>query len=644
MVLFKVKCQIRAIVAKDYTGKVKGIPARGPTMVKLVVLKLEGDIQDGLRAGMEIGLERDRPGVEVRGRLPQNSQLIADLQDWENKYDRAAESPWRLKVKKIIYNGYVNWRQECRTAGQQLSQSFNEWLADDEFRSINLRLREELDRNETIRVLIRTENKELRKLPWHLWDFFSNYPKAELAFSPLVAERPPQRKPKAKVKILAIIGHGGDIDTQADREELEKLADAEITFLVEPRRQEINDKLWEEGWDILFFAGHSQTEGEKGRIYINPEDSLTIEELKYGLGKAVAGGLQFAIFNSCDGLGLARELAALQVPQAIVMRKPVPDEVAQDFLKYFLPAFASGQPFYLAVREARERLQGLENEFPCATWLPIICQNPAVVPPSWQDLLAQPEVVEPLQLDDAREPEPNMPEPTSPLPVLPRLQRVALAAIAVGAVGLGLRFGLPKLAKLTNNIGFKNYAAGRLPEAREAFLLASALHPNNRAAPYNLARICEKVQDFDCAKDKYMKSAKLGLSSAYSQLARLYIIRDRDYAVAANLSWQGLEQAKDNRVKYALYKNLGWARLGQGRYEEASQHLNDAIALYSDRASAHCLLAQVLEGQGDVKAALAEWKICLKYAKPQKPDEDIWIDMGHRRLQSVAKESNSKPI
>lgn len=68
------------------------------------------------------------------------------------------------------------------------------------------------------------------------------------------------------------------------------------------------------------------------------------------------------------------------------MREPVPDVVAQEFLQHFLRTFAQGKSLYLAVREARERLQGLETQFPCASWLPVICQNPAVVPPTWDQL------------------------------------------------------------------------------------------------------------------------------------------------------------------------------------------------------------------------------------------------------------------
>ncbi|MCJ8282273.1 MAG: CHASE2 domain-containing protein, partial [Rivularia sp. ALOHA_DT_140] len=102
--------------------------------------------------------------------------------------------------------------------------------------------------------------------------------------------------------------------------------------------------------------------------------------------KAIERGLQLAIFNSCEGLGLAAQLTDLHIPQIIVMREPVPDSVAQQFLKHFLTIFAGGEPFYLAVREARERLQGIEGEYPGASWLPVIFQNPAEIPPTWQQL------------------------------------------------------------------------------------------------------------------------------------------------------------------------------------------------------------------------------------------------------------------
>jgi branched-chain amino acid transport system substrate-binding protein len=159
-----------------------------------------------------------------------------------------------------------------------------------------------------------------------------------------------------------------------------------LTFLVKQSLQKINDRLWQEKWDIIFFAGHSNSEpnGQDGRIYINDTESLTIDELSNGLRNAIKNGLKLAIFNSCDGMGLARSLFKLNIPQVIVMRERVPDLVAQEFLRYFLIDFAAGTSLYQSVRRARERLQGLQNKYPCATWLPIICQNPAETPLTWR--------------------------------------------------------------------------------------------------------------------------------------------------------------------------------------------------------------------------------------------------------------------
>ncbi len=118
-------------------------------------------------------------------------------------------------------------------------------------------------------------------------------------------------------------------------------------------------------------------------LQINKTTKITLDKLKHGLKKAIESGLRLAIFNSCDGLGLAEALEDLHIPQVIVMREPVPDLVAQEFLRHFLTEFSSGQPLYSAVLSARRRLEGIEDEYPCATWLPIICQNPLLAPMTW---------------------------------------------------------------------------------------------------------------------------------------------------------------------------------------------------------------------------------------------------------------------
>ncbi|NEO92454.1 MAG: CHASE2 domain-containing protein [Moorea sp. SIO3G5] len=358
-------------------------------MGKLVVLSLDGDFQQqGFHVRLEIGEEGSLPTLQMTGYLPVDSELSTSLKDHWQKY-RNLGSPARIEKGEVIYGVPISEQlKECRDSAHELGKKLQKWLDSEQFIPINNRLREELNPKETIRVLIRTENTQLQKLPWHLWDFFDRYRKAEVAISGMDFERSDQvpATTGSKVKILAILGHSAGIDIEKDRQELDNLPHAETVFLVEPKHHEINDQLWDQPWDIIFFAGHSETEGETGRIYINPTDSLTIDELRYGFQRAVNQGLKLAIFNSCDGLGLARDLHDLQIPQIIVMRDLVPDLVAQNFLKYFLKGFAEGKSLYLASREARERLQGLENDYPCASCLPVIYQNRGQEPPAWEDL------------------------------------------------------------------------------------------------------------------------------------------------------------------------------------------------------------------------------------------------------------------
>ncbi|MEC4892253.1 MAG: CHAT domain-containing protein [Oscillatoria sp. PMC 1051.18] len=363
-------------------------------MSKLVILDLDGDLQQGAKVTLEIREEDNFSLIQSRakGRLPPAPEIIVQYQHWQSFY-RNLSLLFRLeeRTQTIISGKQTEVINACRQAAQNLADAFNNWLLADSFRLIREKLLEKLQTSESIRVIVQVEVISLRQLPWHLWDFCERYPKAEIALSAPAYERAStDLLPRSQVRILAILGNRAGIDIEADRQLLTNLSDeAEIVFLVEPQRQELSQWLWDgKGWDILFFAGHSSShhDGESGQIEINRQESLSLDELTHGLRKAISNGLKLAIFNSCEGLGLARKLESLSIPQMIVMREQVPDLVAQEFLKYFLTAFARGKSLYLAVREAREQLQALENRYPCATWLPVICQNPSVIPFTWQQL------------------------------------------------------------------------------------------------------------------------------------------------------------------------------------------------------------------------------------------------------------------
>ncbi|MGJ3250418.1 MAG: CHASE2 domain-containing protein [Elainellaceae cyanobacterium] len=322
---------------------------------------------------------------------------------------------------------------------QQLSNAINEWLNDNSFCRVVQQLRTHLDTDDDIRFIFESDDRVLQRLPWHLWHFFDDYSKAEVALStPTYQRSQPQivpSTPSSKAKILAILGNSQGIDTAEDRAYLEQLSNhADITFLVEPSREALNQALWQ-SWHMVFFAGHSMSQ-DTGVLQLNPTDSLTLEQLRYALRYAIAQGLKLAIFNSCDGLGLAQSLADLHIPQVIVMREPVPDQVAQQFLRYVLTAFSSGQSLYCSVREARERLQGMEDTYPCATWLPVIFQNPAEEPPRWHDwYTAEPGSVE----SAAMRPAPA--HPSQLKASLVWMRTILLAGTAIALMMMGVRYG-----------------------------------------------------------------------------------------------------------------------------------------------------------------------------------------------------------
>ncbi|MDY6896756.1 MAG: CHAT domain-containing protein [Cyanobacteriota bacterium] len=376
-------------------------------MIHSVVINLGiGNLHDGfpvVTAGLW-DLNNPRPQQFV-GSLPPASNLVELYRNWRLMYENLCD---RLITSTRNFDDDDDDELEIEEAGianvsildfqdlsEQLQQNINKWLESPGITNLSRQLRAILNPADEIRIIIETQDNIIQKLPWHCADFFQDYPHSEISFSRTEYKRTNGSQlseiSRKNVRILAILGNSQGIDLEQERLFLQSLPDSEVEFVVKPSRQEFNDKLWDaQGWDILFFAGHSQTELESGIIYINENytnNCLTIEQLTEALKAAIDKGLQLAIFNSCDGLGLADGLEKLNIPTTIVMREPVPNRVAEEFFNYFLQGFAfENKSLYTSVQEARRRLQGLEDDFPGASWLPVIFTNPAEEPPTWVSL------------------------------------------------------------------------------------------------------------------------------------------------------------------------------------------------------------------------------------------------------------------
>ena len=366
----------------------KQVPLISQTFAeKVVLLKLDSlDETTEILATAQIWVDNHPHPLFFESKLPPATRII-ELYKSIHKLCNLEENNNRAGFHKAQITNFSN--EELQNLSNQLKKYINNWFNSKLFINVANQLRSKLNPSDSIRFIIQTSDINLKLLPLHLWEFFDDYRKAEIALSAPHSDRLSKSIPKRKkVRVLVIHGNSKGIETgvQADLEALNKLPLSEVEILSQPSKQELDEQLWHPlGWDIICYSGHSDSEddGSTGVIEIDETNKISLKYLKSALTNAIENGLQLAILNSCKGLGIAQDLADLHIPQIIVMRQPVPDEVAQVFLKNFLQAFANGKTLYNSVREARQKLEGLEDKFPCASWLPIICQNPAEVPLKW---------------------------------------------------------------------------------------------------------------------------------------------------------------------------------------------------------------------------------------------------------------------
>jgi CHASE2 domain-containing sensor protein len=336
--------------------------------------------------------------AQQQGSLPNNIELQNLQRQWQFYYAayydhysgdlRENDTPHDSSIE-IEHTGVTGFSvtnfQETR---HKLQQEMCKWLDSSSFESINRHLRSKLNVNEDIVVIIETADDTIHRLPWHCWSFIADFSQAEVAFSLATYQQQHYQSHRTRPRVLAIFGDRTGIDTNTDAQLIHQLP-ADIISLTEPNLAELSHRLNEsQGWDVLFFAGHGSNDTSDS-IQLSPKESLTLVDLSHALKSAIERGLQLAIFNSCSGLGLATNLSALNIPTVIVMREAIPNRVAQHFLQTFLDSFAGGNSLLTAVRDARQQLQVIEKDFPCATWLPVVFCNPTIEFPTWRSFYHQ---------------------------------------------------------------------------------------------------------------------------------------------------------------------------------------------------------------------------------------------------------------
>ncbi|MFM7790793.1 MAG: CHAT domain-containing protein, partial [Microcystis panniformis] len=247
-----------------------------------------------------------------------------------------------------------------------------------------------------VRFFIQTTHFDLQQIPWECWNFLHEwFPDVEIALT--IQRVPPiKRTFTYPIKVLVILGN---IDIENKQTSLclsslqtvlgnpDKISMQILSPSSDPplSPKNIRHELIKNQWDIVVYLGHSQTssDGHDGVFIIDNDTALSADDnLRDSLTIAVKKGLKLVICNSCDGLGIGRQLANIGVPHIIVMKEPIAVRVALRFLEVFLPNFLGHKSLQESLTIARQELKLHQFNVDAAgsSLLPLLIENPEEPP------------------------------------------------------------------------------------------------------------------------------------------------------------------------------------------------------------------------------------------------------------------------
>jgi CHASE2 domain-containing sensor protein len=339
-------------------------------------------------------------GLQITAQIAYPESLSDLFHTWQTAYRNFYQTALRARVQSSggITATHVDWRAQLVQAEAKFLAEFYFWLSSAELLPIRSQIAQAATASgeqSPIEVCLTCEPLQLARFPWEAWEFGTEFGATRpirIARTPANLRQTAQpRRSRGKLRILAILGDDTGLNFQADRQAVESLAPvATIEFigwqagqdsagLKEKIAQAIAD---DRGWDILFFAGHSnESDLTGGELTIAPQMSILIQEIAPQLIKARDNGLQFAIFNSCNGLSIANSLIDLGLSQVAIMREPIHNRVAQEFLLRFLQYFSEYYDVHESMLLACQFLKVDRNlTYPSAYLIPSLFRHPEAKP------------------------------------------------------------------------------------------------------------------------------------------------------------------------------------------------------------------------------------------------------------------------
>ncbi|MDJ0734322.1 MAG: CHASE2 domain-containing protein [Nostocaceae cyanobacterium] len=319
---------------------------------------------------------------------PSLSQLY---QNWQRAYFNFYQSE-EMRGRTVgggVLIPVVDWHAELVKAETKLMYQFHRWLKSAELYDIRQQITQaNLETTQTLQLFLTCATIELERFPWEAWEIGKGIQiiRAPVNIAAATVNHQQIKRP-TRPRILAILGDDTGLNFQEDKQAVKSLLPiAQVEFVGwQPEQtptqviQQISDAIADQkGWDVLFFAGHSnEMEMTGGELGIAPGVSISIREITPQLSLAKQRGLQVAIFNSCSGINIAQSLIDLGFSQVVVMREPIHNRVAQEFLVQFLQGLGKHQDVYESVIAARQFLQlQKSHSYPSSYLVPSLFCHP----------------------------------------------------------------------------------------------------------------------------------------------------------------------------------------------------------------------------------------------------------------------------
>lgn len=343
-------------------------------------------------------------GQQLSATLNYPEAIVGFYQEWLRIYLSFYQSAvrGRLEASGSLEPPPIDWKAKLVQAEAKLLYEFHYWLHSAELFEIRAAITKNLLKNDSqqpaVDIYLTCTSRELEHLPWEAWEIGAEWPTfaaIRIVRTPAnIRQEPTSPAPnqhRKKARILAILGDDTGLNFQKDMDAVQSLSHlADIEFVGwQPGQEigEVKEKICasivdKQGWDVLFFAGHSnETAMTGGELAIAPNVSLSISEIQPLLLAAKSRGLQFALFNSCSGLSIANSLIDLGFSQVAVMREPIRNDVAQVFLGRFMQGLAEHKDVHESLIVACQYLK-VEKvlTYPSAYLIPSLFCHPGAVP------------------------------------------------------------------------------------------------------------------------------------------------------------------------------------------------------------------------------------------------------------------------